>query len=95
MKMIVNALIMSINHILNVCVVIFFVYLIFAIMGVNFYSGKFQYCSLDKYQLHVQIDCERAGGTWKTHQHNFDDVGEGMLTLYIIASLEGWPEIMH
>ena len=41
MKLIVNALIMSINHILNVCVVIFFIYLIFAIMGVNFYSGKF------------------------------------------------------
>lgn len=40
MKLIVNALIMSINHILNVCLVIFFVFLIFAILGVNFYSGK-------------------------------------------------------
>jgi hypothetical protein len=41
MKLIVNALIMSINHIVNVGVVIFFVYLIFAIMGVNFFNGKF------------------------------------------------------
>ena len=95
MKLIVNALIMSINHILNVCLVIFFVFLIFAIMGVNFYSGKLQYCSVDKYLLHTQMDCEREGGSWKTVQHNFDDVGRGMMTLYIVASLEGWPEIMH
>ena len=41
------------------------------------------------------MECERAGGIWKTFRHNFDHVGEGMLTLYIIASLEGWPDIMH
>ena len=26
--------------------------------------------------------------------HNFDDVSEAMTTLYVVSSLEGWPDIM-
>jgi len=41
MKLIVNALIDSVGHIMNVLLVIAIVYLIFAIIGVNLYGGKF------------------------------------------------------
>jgi len=27
--------------------------------------------------------------------HNFDDVKEAMNALYVIASLEGWPDILY
>jgi hypothetical protein len=39
--MIVVALMESVGGIFNVMVVVFMVWLIFAIMGVNFYGGKF------------------------------------------------------
>ena len=26
---------------------------------------------------------------------NFDDIGQAMMTLFIVSSLEGWPDIMH
>ena len=94
LKLIVNALIGSLSGIVNVLLVVAVVYLIFAIMGVNFYSGKFQYCSIDPYILHTRKDCEFAGGVWETHDHNFDQVGRGWLTMFIVASLEGWPDIM-
>ena len=29
-----------------------------------------------------------------TFDHNFDNVKEAMNTLYVISSLEGWPDIM-
>jgi len=28
------------------------------------------------------------------YDHNFDNMPNGWITLYIIASLEGWPDIM-
>jgi hypothetical protein len=94
LKLIVNALIESLSGIVNVLLVVAVVYLIFAIMGVNFFAGKFFYCSIDVYVLHTRQDCEYAGGEWKLHDHNFDHVGRGWLTMFIVASLEGWPDIM-
>ena len=41
MKSIVAALIKSIGHIINVAIVVVIVWLMFAIMGVNLFSGKF------------------------------------------------------
>ena len=35
---------------------------IFAIVGVNIFSGKFFYCSIDMYQLHTERECLFAGG---------------------------------
>ena len=35
------------------------------------------------------------GGEWKTYDSNFDNVIEAMLTLFVVSSLEGWPDIMY
>ena len=64
MKTIVGALIESMGHIANVLIVVAVVYLIFAIIGVNLYGGKFQYCSIDQYLIHTEFDCEMSGGVW-------------------------------
>ena len=45
MKLIVNALFKSVGSIVNVFIVMMIVYLMFAILGVNFLSGKFFMCS--------------------------------------------------
>lgn len=47
MKTIVIALLESIGHIVNVVIVIMVVWLMFAILGVSFFSGKFFSCSID------------------------------------------------
>lgn len=93
LKMIVNALIGSVSGIVNVGLVIGVVFLMFGIFGVNLYSGKFFYCSLEPYLLHTQKECEYAGGSWELYDHNFDAIGRSWLTFFIIASLEGWPDI--
>jgi len=46
LKMIVVALLESVGGIFNVMIVVFVVWLIFAIMGVNNFGGKFFYCNL-------------------------------------------------
>ena len=94
MKLIVKALIESMGGIFNVLVAVGVVFLIFAIMGVNFFSGKFFYCTIDPYVLHTEIECEFVGGKWVVYDHHFDNVARGFITLYIVSSLEGWPDIM-
>ena len=54
MKLIVNALIGSVGGITNVLLVVAVVYLIFAILFVNLYKGRFFYCSVDPYILHTR-----------------------------------------
>ena len=94
MKLIVKALLESLGGILNVLLVVAVVFLIFAIVGINFFAGKFFFCSIDKYVLHDQRTCEFAGGKWQAYDHNFDDVLRGFISLYVVSSLEGWPDIM-
>lgn len=94
LKMVVVALMESVGHIFNVLIVIAVVFLIFAIMGVSFFGGKFFYCSIDTYRLQTEQECLFYLGKWMRYDHNFDDVKEAMNTLYVVASLEGWPDIM-
>lgn len=94
MKMVVIALLESTAHIVNVLMVVAVVYLIFAIVGVNFFGGKFFYCNIMTYQIETEQECQLAFGQWKRFDHNFDDVIEAMNTLYVVSSLEGWPDIM-
>ena len=93
LRMIVVALLDSVSHIFNVLIVVAMVYLVFAILGVNFMMGHFFYCSLDPYVLHTEPECLIAGGTWERYDHNFDDVAQAYISLFVVSSLEGWPDI--
>jgi len=95
MKLIVTALLESVGHIINVLFVVGMIFLIFAIMGVSFFNGGFFHCNIARYDLHTMDTCSYAGGIWSTWDHNFDDVPQGMSTLFVVSSLEGWPDIMH
>jgi hypothetical protein len=70
------------------------IFLIFAIIGVNFFGGKFFYCSEDPYKWHNEWECAAADGLWMTHDHNFDNAWRGFVTLFVVASLEGWPDVL-
>ena len=95
LKMIVIALLDAAGSILNVIVVILVVWLMFAIFAVNTYKGHFFYCSIDKYKFQDHYDCNKSGGEWLRYDSNFDNVIQAMMTLFIVSSLEGWPEIMN
>ena len=95
MKMIVAALLDSGGSMLNVMIVIMIVWLMFAILAINLFSGKFFYCDQEMYLLHSKADCLKAGYNWKRFDTNFDNAAEAMKSLFIIATFEGWPDIMY
>lgn len=79
---------------MNVSVVVLVVWLMFAILGITLFGGKFQYCTEDVYFLINKAECEAGGGDWKTYNQNFDNVLNGLVTLFVVSGLEGWPDVM-
>lgn len=100
MRIVVNALMYAIPSIFNVLLVCLVFWLIFSIMGVQFFGGKFFKC-LDENQEVLSItivndkwQCLALNYTWVNSKITFDHVGMGYLALFQVATFEGWMEVM-
>ncbi|XP_018091363.1 sodium channel protein type 2 subunit alpha isoform X2 [Xenopus laevis] len=104
MRVVVNALIGAIPSIMNVLLVCLIFWLIFSIMGVNLFAGKYYHCVntttgemiLDT-QVNNKSDCLylNESARWKNVKVNFDNVGAGYLALLQVATFKGWMDIMY
>ncbi|XP_072838141.2 sodium channel protein type 1 subunit alpha isoform X1 [Pogona vitticeps] len=107
MRVVVNALLGAIPSIMNVLLVCLIFWLIFSIMGVNLFAGKFYHCinttTGDMFPIDIvnnKSQCEElieANQTarWKNVKVNFDNVGFGYLSLLQVATFKGWMDIMY
>ncbi|XP_014295234.1 sodium channel protein 60E isoform X1 [Microplitis demolitor] len=101
MRIVVNALMYAIPSIFNVLLVCLVFWLIFSIMGVQFFGGKFFKC-LDEYGelldisiVNTKNDCLSGNYTWENSKITFDHVGIAYLALFQVATFEGWMEVME
>uniref|UniRef100_A0A6I8QCC2 Sodium channel protein n=1 Tax=Xenopus tropicalis TaxID=8364 RepID=A0A6I8QCC2_XENTR len=101
---VVNALIGAIPSIMNVLLVCLIFWLIFSIMGVNLFAGKYYHCvntttgeMLLDTQVNNRSDCLHLNESarWKNVKVNFDNVGAGYLALLQVATFKGWMDIMY
>ncbi|KAM4688015.1 sodium channel protein type 5 subunit alpha-like isoform 1-T1 [Discoglossus pictus] len=105
MRVVVNALIGAIPSIMNVLLVCLIFWLIFSIMGVNFFAGKFGKCvnatTKEVYShefINNKSQCLDMGfnqSYWTIVKVNFDNVGAGYLALLQVATFKGWMDIMY
>ncbi|XP_056157918.1 sodium channel protein type 2 subunit alpha-like [Lampris incognitus] len=104
MRVVVYALLGAIPSIFNVLLVCLIFWLIFSIMGVNLFAGKFYYCvnatSDEVFPTSVvnnMSECLALGENahWKNVKINFDNVGSGYLALLQVATFKGWMDIMY
>lgn len=95
LQVVVNALFGAIPSIVNVLLVCLIFWLIFSIMGVNLFAGKFYECvntttgsRLNESQFQNFSDCQLEGKSarWKNLKINFDNVGAGYLALLQVVS---------
>uniref|UniRef100_A0AAZ3RPJ5 Sodium channel protein n=1 Tax=Oncorhynchus tshawytscha TaxID=74940 RepID=A0AAZ3RPJ5_ONCTS len=105
---VVNALVGAIPSIMNVLLVCLIFWLIFSIMGVNLFAGKYYYCfnqTAEEYfdatevnnktQCLALIEQNFTEVRWKNVKINFDNVGAGYLALLQVATFKGWMDIMY
>nr|XP_061799733.1 sodium channel protein type 2 subunit alpha-like [Nerophis lumbriciformis] len=105
MRVVVNALLGAIPSIFNVLLVCLIFWLIFSIMGVNLFAGKYYRCvnrTSDERFLPSTVPnmtyCLNMGkneSRWKNFKVNFDNVGLGYLALLQVATFKGWMDIMY
>lgn len=98
--MVVNALVGAIPSIMNVLLVCLIFWLIFSIMGVNLFAGKYYYCfnetseevfPVDVVNNRTQCDALMKQNftevRWKNVKINFDNVGAGYLALLQVVRM--------
>ncbi|XP_073539227.1 sodium channel protein type 4 subunit alpha isoform X1 [Phyllobates terribilis] len=106
MRVVVNALLGAIPSIMNVLLVCLIFWLIFSIMGVNMFAGKYYRCinttTSELFDISVvnnRSDCMALNFTeqvrWVNVKVNFDNVGLGYLSLLQVATFKGWMDIMY
>ncbi|XP_076621068.1 sodium voltage-gated channel paralytic isoform X14 [Colletes latitarsis] len=101
MRVVVNALVQAIPSIFNVLLVCLIFWLIFAIMGVQLFAGKYFKCvDANKTTLSFEIipdrnACIAENYTWENSPMNFDHVGKAYLCLFQVATFKGWIQIMN
>ncbi|XP_053804400.1 sodium channel protein type 2 subunit alpha-like isoform X9 [Vidua chalybeata] len=107
MRVVVNALVGAIPSIMNVLLVCLIFWLIFSIMGVNLFAGKFYHCvntttgemfdisDVNNYTQCVELIKSNQSARWKNVKVNFDNVGAGYLALLQVATFKGWMDIMY
>ncbi|KAH0626962.1 hypothetical protein JD844_002291 [Phrynosoma platyrhinos] len=109
MRVVVNALLGAIPSIMNVLLVCLIFWLIFSIMGVNLFAGKYYRCVntttgdlFDISEVNNKSDCMNllnignvTDVRWVNVKVNFDNVGLGYLSLLQVATFKGWMDIMY
>ncbi|CAD8079148.1 unnamed protein product [Paramecium primaurelia] len=91
MKIIVSALLQSADGILNVAIVIILVWMMFAIIGINFAKGKLYHCDMGDGVMYY-VTKEECEGVWRIYDSNFENIFQGMLTLFCLSTLLDWPD---
>uniref|UniRef100_A0A8C5SPI3 Sodium channel protein n=1 Tax=Laticauda laticaudata TaxID=8630 RepID=A0A8C5SPI3_LATLA len=107
MRVVVNALLGAIPSIMNVLLVCLIFWLIFSIVGVSLFAGKFGKCInrtetnsvINESVIFRKLDCKNKNSTgqlyWTNVKVNFDNVGLGYLALLQVATFKGWMDIMY
>lgn len=101
-QVVVNALLGAIPSIMNVLLVCLIFWLIFSIMGVNLFAGKFYYCvnttTAGRFaisEVNNKSECESLMHTgqvrWLNVKVNYDNVGLGYLSLLQVVSVTRCP----
>eukprot|EP00094_Tigriopus_californicus_P006087 TCALIF_05863-PA protein Name:"Similar to para Sodium channel protein para (Drosophila melanogaster)" AED:0.15 eAED:0.18 QI:29/0.48/0.42/0.88/0.68/0.76/26/1108/2230 len=103
MRVVVNALVQAIPSIFNVLMVCLIFWLIFAIMGVQMFAGKYYKCIDLLTGLRVSAEivpnseaCLSENNTaWVNSRITFDHVGHAYIALFQVATFKGWIPIMN
>nr|XP_006819159.1 PREDICTED: voltage-dependent P/Q-type calcium channel subunit alpha-1A-like [Saccoglossus kowalevskii] len=106
LKAVFDCVVNSLKNVLNILIVYLLFQLIFAVIAVQLYKGRFFYCNDESkrnqdecrgqyfiYKDHRITDVEDR--RWEKRDFNYDNVMNAMMTLFVVSTGEGWPQILQ
>uniref|UniRef100_H3DC93 Voltage-dependent L-type calcium channel subunit alpha n=1 Tax=Tetraodon nigroviridis TaxID=99883 RepID=H3DC93_TETNG len=108
LKHVVQCVFVAIKTIGNIVLVTMLLNFMFACIGVQLFKGKFYSCTDSsklteeecqgfflKHMENSLQDTVLAKREWLNSDFNFDNVLYGMLALFTVSTIEGWPELLY
>uniref|UniRef100_A0A8C1Q4L9 Voltage-dependent T-type calcium channel subunit alpha n=1 Tax=Cyprinus carpio TaxID=7962 RepID=A0A8C1Q4L9_CYPCA len=60
------------------------------------FKGKFYHCEgFDTRNITNKSECLRAKYRWVRRKYNFDNLGQALMSLFVLSSKDGWVNIMY
>ncbi|KAF8764836.1 Voltage-dependent T-type calcium channel like protein [Argiope bruennichi] len=97
LKLVVQTLLSSLRPIGNIVLICCTFFIIFGILGVQLFKGSLYYCEgPDVRHVKNRTDCEAdARNQWVNQRYNFDNLGQALMSLFVLSSKDGWVNIMY
>ncbi|XP_044760613.1 voltage-dependent T-type calcium channel subunit alpha-1H isoform X2 [Coccinella septempunctata] len=97
LKLVVQTLLSSLRPIGNIVLICCTFFIIFGILGVQLFKGTFYHCTGKNIQgVQNKSDClSRESAKWENEKYNFDDLGQALMSLFVLSSRDGWVNIMY
>ncbi|MCP9265401.1 Voltage-dependent T-type calcium channel subunit alpha-1I [Dirofilaria immitis] len=96
-KLVVMTLISSLKPIGNIVLICCTFFIIFGILGVQLFKGMMFHCvgpSISN--VTTKADCLMdSRNRWVNHRYNFDNLGQALMSLFVLSSKDGWVAIMY
>ncbi|KAJ7992044.1 hypothetical protein DPEC_G00274490 [Dallia pectoralis] len=96
LKLVVETLITSLRPIGNIVLICCAFFIVFGILGVQLFKGKFYHCEgLDTKNITNRSECLQADYQWIRRKYNFDNLGQALMSLFVLSCKDGWVNIMY
>ncbi|XP_077461225.1 voltage-dependent T-type calcium channel subunit alpha-1H-like isoform X2 [Stigmatopora argus] len=96
LKLVVETLITSLRPIGNIVLICCAFFIVFGILGVQLFKGKFFHCEgYNVTNISNRTQCLNAGHRWLRRKYNFDNLGQALMSLFVLSCKDGWVSIMY
>eukprot|EP00658_Telonema_sp_P-2_P016407 TRINITY_DN16365_c0_g1_i2.p1 TRINITY_DN16365_c0_g1~~TRINITY_DN16365_c0_g1_i2.p1 ORF type:complete len:762 (-),score=134.18 TRINITY_DN16365_c0_g1_i2:250-2535(-) len=108
-RVVTIALIKAVSNVLHGLIVVLFLFIVFGVMGVQFFKGKFYQCNDPN--VYLRADCvgnytslvegplfsypEVTERQFDRLSLNFDNIGYSFVSIFVVAVGDGWSHIMY
>lgn len=100
LKVSIQALGMAMGGVFTILIITLLYCFLFGIIGINYFRGKLFSCH-DELEsavfpvLDSKWDCLNEGGRWVNSDLNFDNIGNSISTMLVLANAVSWSDIMY
>ncbi|XP_048035945.1 voltage-dependent T-type calcium channel subunit alpha-1H-like [Megalobrama amblycephala] len=96
LKLVVETLITSLRPTGNIVLICCAFFIVFGLLGVQLFKGKFYHCEGgDAKNITNMEECKDEGYKWIRRKYNFDNLGQALMSLFVLSCRDGWVNIMY
>lgn len=94
-KDLINALISSLYQIINVFIVVFTVWFVFSLIGIQLFRNRFGFCE-NRVNYHVSFEeCQNTKKKWSIFFLNYDDIGSALISIFVLSTMDNWANQLN